>query len=88
MREFEPEGLRGGAPADEPSAGSAEIGSLTPLDCSCQTLRTLRTALGNERRDPQACGTRPDRLTITPLEQLPKLLFGMSFQGTSKGGRP
>ena len=44
MREFDAKWLRGGAPADEPLVGSADIQSLADLANSFEVVQTMRIA--------------------------------------------
>ena len=84
MREFDAKWLRGGAPADEPFVGSADIQSLADLSNSFEVVRSMNIA-------PVTRGTLvqivivtlapivPLALTMMPLEALLKTLFGVLF---------
>ena len=84
VREFDAKWLRGGVPAGEPLVGSADIQSLADLNNSFEVVRGMRIALVT--RDtlirhaaavlvPMA----PLALTMMPLEELAKRLFGLLF---------
>jgi len=84
VREFDAKWLRGGAPADEPFVGSGDIQSLADLGNSYEVVRTMsimpvtRDAilrLGAATLVPLA----PLALTMMPLEELLKKLFGILF---------
>jgi hypothetical protein len=84
VREFDAKWLRGAAPADEPFVGSADIQSLADLGNSYEVVRGMRVApitrdailqLGAATLVPIV----PLLLTIMPLEELVKMLFGMLF---------
>jgi len=84
VREFDAKWLRGGAPADEPLVGSADIQSLADLGNSYEVVRTMRIApvtrdailrLGAATLLPIV----PLLLTMMPLEELLKNLFAMLF---------
>ena len=84
VREFDAKWLRGGAPADEPLVGSGDIQSLADLGNSLEVVRTMRTVpvtkeallqLGAASLAPIA----PLALTMMPLEELLKRLFGILF---------
>jgi hypothetical protein len=84
VRGFDAKWLRGGAPADEPFVGSGDIQSLADLGNSYEMVRTMRIApitrgavllIVAATLAPAA----PLLLTIMPLEQLLKTLFGMLF---------
>jgi hypothetical protein len=84
VREFDAKWLRGGAPADEPFVGSADLQSLADLGNSFEVVKRMRLApitrdaflgLGAATLVPFA----PLLLTIMPLEELVTLLFGMVF---------
>jgi len=87
VREFDAKWLRGRAPADEPLVGSGDIQSLADLGNSYEVVRTMRILpvtkeailrLGVATLVPLA----PLALTMMPLEELLKKLFGVLF------GRP
>ncbi len=84
VREFDAKWLRGGAPADEPFVGSGDIQSLADLGNSYEVVRTMsimpvtRDAilrLGAATLIPLV----PLALTMMPLEELLKKLFGILF---------
>lgn len=84
VREFEAKWLRGGAPADEPFVGSGDVQSLADLGNSYEVVRTMRILpvtkeavlrLGVATLVPLA----PLALTMMPLEELLKKLFGILF---------
>jgi hypothetical protein len=84
VREFDAKWLRGGAPHDEPFVGSGDIQSLADLGNSYEVVRTMRIApitrdaifrLGAATLVP----ITPLLLTMMPLEELAKLLFGILF---------
>ena len=82
VREFDAKWLRGGAPANEPFVGSADIQSLADLGNSYEVVRTMRFApITREARHHLVAATllpiAPLLLTIMPLEELVKLLFGI-----------
>jgi hypothetical protein len=84
VREFDAKWLRGGAPADEPLVGSGDIQSLADLGNSYEVVRTMSIApvtkeaivrLGAATLIPLT----PLALTMMPLEELLKKLFGILF---------
>ena len=84
VREFDAKWLRGGAPHDEPLVGSGDIQSLADLGNSYEVVRTMRIApitrdavvrLGAATLVP----ITPLLLTMMPLEELAKMLFGILF---------
>jgi hypothetical protein len=84
VREFDAKWLRGAAPADEPFVGSADIQSLADLGNGYEVVRSMRVApitkdailqLGAATLVPIV----PLLLTIMPVEELVKMLFGMLF---------
>ena len=84
VREFDAKWLRGGAPLDEPLVGSGDIQSLADLGNSYEVVRTMRVApitrdaivrLGAATLVP----ITPLLLTMMPLEELAKMLFGILF---------
>jgi hypothetical protein len=84
VREFDAKWLRGGAPADEAFVGSADIQSLADLGNSYEVVRTMRLApVTKEAILRLAAATLapivPLALTMMPLEQLLKMLFGILF---------
>jgi AcrR family transcriptional regulator len=84
VREFDAKWLRGGAPADEPFVGSGDIQSLADLGNSYEVVRTMRIApITKEAIFRLAAATlapmAPLLLTMMPLEELLKMLFGILF---------
>jgi hypothetical protein len=84
VREFDAKWLRGGAPADEAFVGSADIQSLADLGNSFDIVRTMRPILGTRDAVIQlAVATllplAPLLLTVMPLEEVLKKLFGILF---------
>jgi hypothetical protein len=84
VREFDAKWLRGGAPAEEPLVGSADIQSLADLNNSFEVVRTMRLApVTKEALVQLAAATlapvAPLALTMMPLEELLKKLFGILF---------
>ena len=84
VREFDAKWLRGGAPADEPFVGSADIQSLADLGNSYEVVRTMRAApITRDAIVRLAAATLvpivPLLLTMMPLEELLKKLFGILF---------
>ena len=84
VREFDAKWLRGGAPADEPFVGSGDIQSLADLGNSYEVVRTMSILpvtkeailrLGAATLVPLV----PLALTMMPLEELLKKLFGILF---------
>ena len=63
VREFDAKWLRGGAPADEPLVGSADLQSLADLGNSYEVVRTHahRADHARRRRPPRRRDTRSDR---------------------------
>ncbi len=84
VREFDAKWLRGGAPADEPFVGSADIQSLADMGNSYEVVRTMRiTPITRDAILRLAAATLvpivPLLLTMMPLEELVKMLFGILF---------
>ena len=84
VREFDTKWLRGGAPATEPFVGSADIQSLADLGNSFEVVREMRTApVTRDAILRIAVATlapiAPLLLTMMPLEELLKTLFGALF---------
>ena len=84
VRAFDAKWLRGGAPADEPLVGSGDIQSLADLANSFEVVRTMRIA--PITRDAvlrlviaTLAPVAPLALTMMPLEELLKTLFGILF---------
>jgi hypothetical protein len=84
VREFDAKWLRGGAPSDEPFVGSADIQSLADLTNCYEVVRTMRLApitrdailrVGAATLVPMV----PLLLTMMPLDELVKMLFGVLF---------
>lgn len=84
VREFDAKWLRGGAPADEPFVGSGDIQSLADLGNSFEVVRTMQIApITRDAILRLAAATLvpivPLLLTLMPLEELLKKLFGVLF---------
>jgi hypothetical protein len=84
VREFDGKWMRGGAPADEPIVGSADIQSLADLGNSYEVVRTMRiTPITRDAIVRLGAATLvpivPLLLTMMPLEELAKMLFGILF---------
>jgi hypothetical protein len=84
VREFDVKWLRGGAPADEPIVGSADIQSLADLGNSYEVVRTMRIAPVTRENIVQLVSATlapivPLALTMMPLEELLKTLLGVLF---------
>ena len=84
VREFDTKWLRGGAPADEPFVGSGDIQSLADLGNSFEVVRTMQIApITRDAILRLAAATLapivPLLLTMMPLEELLKKLFGILF---------
>jgi hypothetical protein len=84
VRDFDAKWLRGGAPADEPLVGSGDIQSLADLGNSLQVVRDMRIVpFWKEGIIEVAIVTllpvAPLALTMMPLEELIKRLFGVLF---------
>jgi hypothetical protein len=84
VREFDAKWLRGGAPADEPFVGSGDIQSLADLGNSFEVVRTMQIApITRDAIIRLAVATLvpivPLLLTMMPLEELLKTLFGVLF---------
>jgi hypothetical protein len=84
VREFDVKWLRGGVAPDEPLVGSADIQSLADLGNSYEVVRTMRFApISKEAILQLAAATlapiAPLLLTMMPLEDLLKSLFGILF---------
>ena len=82
VREFDAKWLRGGAPADEPFVGSGDIQSLADLGNSYEVVRSMRIAPITKDALLIIAGATlvpivPLLLTIMPLEELVKMLFGI-----------
>lgn len=84
VREFDAKWLRGGVPADEPLVGSADIQSLADLNNSFEVVRGMRIAPVTRDALIQLAAAAlvpmvPLALTMMPLEELVKRLFGLLF---------
>ena len=84
MREFDAKWLRGGAPAEEPFVGSGDIQSLADLGNSYEVVRTMRVVPFTKESILQLAAVTvapmvPLLLTMMPLEELLKKLFGILF---------
>jgi hypothetical protein len=84
VREFDAKWVRGGAPADEPLVGSADIQSLADMANSFDVVRTMRIAPVTKQVILQfvvatLAPVVPLVLTMMSLEQLLKTLFGILF---------
>jgi hypothetical protein len=84
VREFDAKWLRGGAPADEPFVGSADIQSLADLGNSYEVVRTMRFAPITKDAILRLAAAAlvpmvPLLLTMMPLEELLKILLGVVF---------
>ena len=84
VREFDTKWQRGGAPADEPLVGSADIQSLADLGNSYEVVRSMRVApITTDAVLVVAAATliplAPLLLTMMPLDQLLKVLLGLLF---------
>jgi hypothetical protein len=84
VREFDAKWLRGEAPADEPLVGSGDIQSLADMSNSFEVVRTMGIAPITKQAVVQLMVATlapivPLALTMMPLEELLKKLFGMLF---------
>ena len=84
VREFDAKWLRGGAPANEPLVGSGDIQSLADLVNSFEVVRTMQLApITRDAFTRLVAATLipvvPLLLTMMPLEELLKRLFGILF---------
>jgi hypothetical protein len=84
VREFDAKWLRGGAPADEPLVGSGDIQSLADLGNSIEVVRSMRLVPMTKEAVFQLvvatlAPVAPLALTMMPLEELLKTLFGILF---------
>ncbi|HEY1458587.1 MAG TPA: hypothetical protein VGH59_00865, partial [Casimicrobiaceae bacterium] len=84
VREFDAKWLHGGAPADEPLVGSADIQSLADLGNSFEVVKGMRFAPVTRDAILQVAvatlvPVAPLLLTVMPLEELLKNLFGLLF---------
>jgi AcrR family transcriptional regulator len=84
VREFDAKWLRGGAPADEPLVGSADIQSLADLANSFEVVRTMHIApITRDSLLRLVAATLapivPLALTMMPFEELLRKLLGVLF---------
>ncbi|MFA6102032.1 MAG: hypothetical protein WC721_07600 [Victivallaceae bacterium] len=84
VREFDNKWLRGGAPADESLLGSGDIQSLADLGNSLEVVRTMKSAPVTKDSILLLLAAIlapivPLLLTMMPLEELLKRLFGILF---------
>jgi hypothetical protein len=84
VRQFDSKWLRGGAPADEPFVGSADIQSLADLGNSFQLVKSMGIVPITKQGIVQIAFATlapvvPLTLTMMPLEELIKTLFGVLF---------
>jgi hypothetical protein len=84
VREFDTKWLRGGAPADEPLMGSSDLQSLADIGGSLERVQTMSILIVTKGAVLQlAIATLapivPLALTMMPLEELLKMLFGLVF---------
>jgi hypothetical protein len=84
VREFDAKWLRGGAPADDPLVGSADIQSLADLGNSFEVVRTMRIALFTKEAIIQPAAVMiapvaPLVLTMMSLDEILKKLLGIVF---------
>jgi hypothetical protein len=84
VREFDAKWLRGGAAADEPLLGAADLQSLADLGNSLEVIQTMRASPVNKEALLLLAATIfapivPLALTIMPLEDLLDKLFGVLF---------
>ena len=82
MREFDHKWLRGGAPADEPLLGSADIQSLADLNNGYEVVRTMNTSPVSKEAILRLATAVivpiiPLALTMMPLEELLKKLLAI-----------
>ena len=84
VREFDSKWLRGGAPGDEPFVGSGDIQSLADLGNSYEVVKGMRfVPITRDALIQLAAAVlipiAPLALTMMPLEELLKQLFGLLF---------
>ena len=84
VREFDAKWLRGGASSDEPLVGSGDIQSLADLANSFEVVRTMQIAPITKDAILRLIAATlapivPLALTMMPLEELLKTLFGILF---------
>jgi hypothetical protein len=84
VREFDAKWVRGGAPADEPLVGSADVQSLADMANSFEVVRTIRIVPITKEVVLQLVAATlapvvPLVFTMMSLEELLKTLFGILF---------
>jgi len=84
VRDFDTKWLRGGAPTDEAFVGSGDIQSLADLEGSFDIVKTMRLVLWTKEALLRLAMVTiapmvPLALTMMPLEELLKQLFGILF---------
>jgi hypothetical protein len=84
VREFDAKWLRGGAPANEPFIGAADIQSLADLGNSFEVVQSMRTVPVTRQAVVQVVAATlvpilPLALTMMPLDELLKKLVGVLF---------
>ena len=84
VREYDWKWLRGGAPADEAFVGSSDIQSLADLGNSMEVVRTMNVMPVSKDSIVRILAAvllpiAPLTLTMMPLEELLKMLFGLVF---------
>jgi hypothetical protein len=84
VREFDAKWLRGGAPANEPLIGAADIQSLADLGNSFEVVQSMRTVPVTRQAVVQVVAATlvpilPLALTMMPLDELLKKLVGVLF---------
>ena len=84
VREFDAKWLHGGAPAEEPLVGSADVQSLADLANSYEVVRTMSIAPVTKQAVLRLVAATllpiaPLLLTMMPLEELLKKLASMLF---------
>jgi hypothetical protein len=84
VRQFDTKWLRGGAPPDEPFVGSADLQSLADLGNSFELVKSMSIVPVTKQGLMQIAFATlapivPLALTMMPLEQLIKTLFGVLF---------
>ena len=84
VRDFDTKWLRGGAPPGEALLGSADVGSLADLGGSLEVVRTMNATLITKEAVGRVVAATlapivPLALTMMPLEELLKKMFGLLF---------
>lgn len=84
VREFDAKWLRGGAPADEPLVGSADVQSLADMGNSFEVVRTMNVTPVSKAAILRLAAAAlvpiaPLLLTMMPWEELLKKLLGIYF---------